>query len=243
MKRLHKLIVLGACGAFLLGCGAKEAEEAPVVDVDGPLEASELTIGTLRDRAERARAEMEIDIDPCALLSDDFIRGQFESATNVNIDRRLSDYSVHPMCVVSWPKPNKAEIEANTASAMSDYLARKMRGEDVKMPAFATEDEITLTLFQPEFEDNAAAIASFDRAMAVLKRGVTGSAGGVEVSFQSDVVPVDGVGDKATWAVGMRQISVVHGRRIYYITVNTGAKPSVEEAQAIALAKGVGKLL
>lgn len=239
--RLHQLILLGACGAVLMGCGEPAPDSAPVPGADEPLEAAEVTINAMKERAQQARAES--DLDPCALLDDDFIRAQVASAANAEFNRRLSDYSLHPMCVVSWRKPNADEIEAKTGEAMSEYLAAKMRGENPKMPAFATDDEITLTLFQPAFEDNAAAIASFDQAMSVLQRGVTGRAGDVEVSFQSSVVPVDDVGDKATWAPKMRQVSVVQGRRIFYVTVNTGSKPSVEEAQAIALARGVEERL
>ncbi len=246
MTRPIPLILLAACGALLLGCGEQEpAAPAPgepvVVDTGEPLEAAELTITEFRDGARRAQAES--DLDPCTLLSDEVIRGQFESAAGATINRRPSDYSMHPMCVMSWRKPDADEIEARTAAAMNDYLQRKMRGEQVKMPSFATENEVTLTLFQPLFDDTAAAIASFDQAMSVLQRGVKGNSGGVEVSFQSDVTPVQGVGDKASWAVGMRQFSVVQGRRIYYITVNTGARPSAEEARALALAKAVGELL
>lgn len=247
MSRLYQLVFLGACGAFLIGCGEKEPEDAvavegtPVVDVEAPLAGTKRTLDALKERAQSARAEA--DIDPCELLTDDVIRGQFESAAEAAISRRLSEYSIHPMCVVSWPKPNAAEIEAQTASAMNDYMQRKMRGEKVQMPSFATQDEVTLTLFQPRFEDNAAAIARFDQAMGVLQRGVKGKAGDVELDFQSDLTPVEGIGDKAMWAAGMRQVSVVQGRRIYHITVNTGSKPSVEEARAIALAKGVGTLL
>ncbi|NND67993.1 MAG: hypothetical protein HKN19_10430 [Halioglobus sp.] len=227
MTRLHQLIFLGACGVFLCGCGGKEpegaasVEDALVVDVE----------------------QAEADIDPCDLVTEDFIRARFEIATEATISRRLSEYSVHPMCVVSWRKPDAAEIEAKTAAAMSDYLERKMRGEQVQMPSFATEDEVTVTLFQPQFEDNATAIASFDQAMSVLQRGVKGKAGGVDVSFRSDIAPVEGVGDKASWAVGIRQLSVVQGTRIYYITVNTGSRPSVEEARALAVAKGIQELL
>lgn len=241
MMRLHQLILLGACSAFLLGCGEKAPEDAMVVDVTQPAETAGASISALKERAQRARSDA--DINPCDLLSDDIIRSRFDSAASADISRRLSDYSVHPMCVVTWPKPDAAEIEARTAAAMSDYLQRKMRGEKVQMPSFATEDEVTLTLFQPQFEDNASAIASFDQAMSVLQRGIKGKAGDVEVSFQSNVTPVTGIGDKATWSAGMRQVSVVQRRRIYYVTVNTGAESSVVEAQALALAKGVGGLL
>lgn len=241
MTRLHQLILLAACGTFLIGCGDKAPEEAITGAADQPLEAAKVTVGVLAERAQRAREES--DIDPCELLSDALLREHVATAQDAVINRRMSEYSVHPMCIASWRKPDADEIEAKTAAAMNDYLQRKMRGEQVKMPSFATEDEVTLTLFQPQFEDKAAAIASFDQAMAVLQRGVKGNAGGVEVSFQSNVTPVDGVGDKATWAVGMRQVSVVQGRRIYYVTVNTGSRPSVEEARALGLARGVGELL
>jgi hypothetical protein len=241
MKHLYQLVLLCAFGIFVVGCGEQEQEDATVVEVAEPVEVVEPSLNSLKERSQRAQAEAELD--PCDLLSDDVIRGQFDSAAEADISRRLSDYAVHPMCVVSWPKPNAAEIEARTAAAMSEYLERKMRGEEVKMPSLATQDEVTLTLFQPQFEDNARAIASFDQAMSVLQRGVKSRAGDTQVSFQTDVTPVDGVGDKATWSGGMRQVSVVQGTRIYYITVNTGSEPGVEEALALALAKGVGEML
>jgi hypothetical protein len=73
--------------------------------------------------------------------------------------------------------------------------------------------------------------------MKILSEGITREHKGVEITFQADITPVDGVGDKAAWAAKLRQLSVADGRRMFHLTVNTGADREQELVKAIAVAK------
>ena len=120
---------------------------------------------------------------------------------------------------------------------MSDYMQRKMKGEDVAMPSFRTKNEVSLTLYEPAFESADQAMQSFDSAMKRLSEGMTRTHDDVEVTFQADVTPVQGVGRKAMWAPKMRQLSFVTDDRIIHVTVNTGAEDEADRAKATAIAQ------
>jgi hypothetical protein len=107
------------------------------------------------------------------------------------------------------------------------------------MPSFRTTDEVSLTLYSPTFESRSQALAGFDAAMKRLSDGVTTSAGDVEFTYQADVEPVSGVGDKAMWVPKMRQLSVVSGNQLLHLSVNTGRELDAELATARALAEDV----
>jgi hypothetical protein len=171
---------------------------------------------------------------PCEILSDGLIRAHFDIASEVEITRESYDYSPHPLCTVRWPKPNAAEIEAGTGEAMQEYMRKKMAGEDVKMPSFVTTDEVSLTLLKTVFDSGDVALASFDSAMKILSDGMTRKHKDVEVTFQADVTPVEGVGDKAMWAEKLHQLSVLSGRRIFHLGVKTGSDNDADTAKAMA---------
>jgi hypothetical protein len=247
MRLFGPLFVASALLAVLTACSdSSEPEaEAEVLDVlSDSLAQSEsagMQVATVTKRAVQAQGT--IDVNPCDLLTDAFVSEHLPSAVGSTIEREISEYSIHPSCMVSWRKPNADEIKANTGAVMQEYMQRKMRGEDVQMPKIRTNDELTLTLFEPVFDDSQLAQNSFDQAMSMLQEGVTGTHDGVEVTFQSDVFDVNGVGDKASWAQRLRQLSVVSGGRIFYVTVTTGADNAEELAVAVAVAKDVQKLL
>ena len=139
--------------------------------------------------------------------------------------------------------PDLVEIEAETATKMQEYMQKKMAGEDVKMPDFKTNDEASLTLVRPVFDDEAAAMSAFDSSMKMLSEGVSASHEGVTATVQADITPVNGIGDKAMWAAKMRQLSVVSGRQIIHVGVRTGAGAEADLATAQAMASDLlGKL-
>src|SRR5690606_4361373 len=128
-------------------------------------------------RAERRAADAAA---ACTILGDAMIRGRLGLGEDVALEHSPSRHSPHPLCTVSWAKANAAELEQERVQLMTDYMQRKMRGEDVPMPSFRTTDEVSLTLYSPAFANSAQAIAGFDTAMKRLSDGVTSSAGDVE---------------------------------------------------------------
>jgi len=174
------------------------------------------------------------DLSPCEVLSDDVIRRHFDTA-DAELTRKQSRYSDDPLCTVSWPKPNAAELEQQRAQAMSDYMTRKMRGESVERPSLRTTNEVTLTIAKTDFESAERALESFDGAMRVLSEGMTVKTDRGEMKSPTyELQPVTGVGARAMWAAGLSQLSVVTDDRIFHVGVVTGSESDQEKAKAIA---------
>lgn len=220
----------------LLACGGTDEpiDRMTVEDVEPAI---------LEEVEKRTGRKPSTDTTPCEILDDALVSAHFEVPADVEITRSPSKYSPHPLCTVSWPKPDAAEIQAQMGAAMSEYMTKKMRGEDVERPAFRTTDEISLTLNDPPSETPELARAHFESAMRRLSEGISSSHQGVEVTFQADLTPVSGVGDQALWAPKLRQLSVVDDTRIFHVTVNTGGEPEAELAKAKAVALDVAREL
>lgn len=237
MDLTHKstLLVPAVAALAILACGGDGDTTATSV---GEESTAAPNVGeTIGDEVERRTGRKPASGDrPCEILDDELIRVHFEIAAEAEITRSPSKYSPHPLCTVSWPKPNAAEIEERSAAEMQDYVMKKMKGEDAKMPSLRTTNEVSLTVYEPEFEDPAAARSGFDSAMKMLSDGITGSHEDVEVTVQADLTPVEGVGDEAMWAPKMNQLSIVDDTRIFHVTVSTGTgdEADLESAKAIA---------
>lgn len=227
---INKCLVLAASLVLLASCGDSGEPDPSPVTMQGAGEA------LAPSGKAAAAATGPADVDPCSVLTDELLQAHFTIAPDTPINRRLSDYSPHPLCTVTWRKADADEIEARRGEAMNEYIMAKARGEKVSIPNFRTDDEMSLTLYQPLFESPGAAQGGLDQAMSVLQKGVSASHKGVEATFQADVVPVAGVGDKAAWAAKLRQLSVASGRRLFHVTVNTGAEreQELETARAVA---------
>ncbi len=239
MNQWTKFILTSLLAVTVLACGEK-SDTTAADEIATPEDIEQTIVEAVE---EQTGAKPSTDTTPCDVLDDKVIRASFNLGSDVELTRRPSKYSPHPLCTVSWPKPNAAELEKNQASAMSDYLQRKMKGEDVKMPSFRTENEVSLTLYEPQFNSPQEAIASFDLAMKRLSDGVTAAHKDVEMTFQADVTPVEGIGSKAKWAPKLRQLSVVDRNRIFHVAVNTGAELDDELETAKGLAREIAPAL
>lgn len=227
----HPKLVVSASilAAVALACGGSD-DRTPPADVER----------TVADAvADATGAAPSTDSTPCEILDDELLAAVFEVPAGTEISRSPSRHSPHPLCTVTWPKPNAAEIDEQRAARMMEAMQARMRGEEVEMPSFRSENEVSLTLYEPPFDDPPAARSAFESAMRSLAGGITGSHEDVEVTFQADLVPVEGVGDEAMWAAQLRQLSVVDGRRILHVAVNTGAEFEADRAKAEEVARRV----
>lgn len=231
LTRVLPLLLLAA----VAGCGETGNGDGEAGTVE---EARSATAETSKagSRAERRAADSAA---ACEILGDAMIRGRLGLGEDVTLERTPSRHSPHPLCTASWAKANAAELEQERGRLMTDYMQRKMRGEDVPMPSFRTSDEVSLTIFSPAFASGAQAIAGFDAAMQRLSEGVTTTVGDTEFTYQADVEPVSGIGDKAMWVPEMRQLSFVSGNRLLHLTVDTGSDLAEELATARKLAEDV----
>lgn len=182
--------------------------------------------------------------DPCLLLSEETLRRRFDVPVTTEITRELSKYTPHPHCTATWRKPDAEEIERRQAEAMQEYLRQRMRGEEATLPAENSSNRVALTLFGEPRSDSVAARESFDGAMRVLADGYTGEHEGVELTFQADLTPVEGVGQRAMWAARMHQLSVLaDSGQIFHLVVETGQNGNAELEAAKAVATGLNQAL
>ena len=226
------------CPLLLAGCG-EAAQDSPAPASSTSPDAGEQIA---KDILKEAGVEPADPALACEILDDDLVRAHFDVG-DAEITRNPSKYSPHPLCTVSWPKPNAAELEAKSREAMSDYLQRKMKGEDVKMPSFRTTNEVSLTIVKDAFASPEDTITAFDGAMRMMSEGITRTVGEQEVSFQADVEPVDGVGRKAMWSPKLSQVSVATSNRIFHVTVNTDGDQESSKEKAIRIARDVAAAL
>ena len=210
-----------------------------------PVIAVALVLSTLQacgESGSQSAATAAHQPAPCELMSTALLSSHLEFAPDAEISRNPSKHSPHPLCSISIPKPNAAELEQEREAAMADYLQRKLRGEDVEIPTVSALYEVSLTLMPPA-ESTEQAMANFDGAMNMLAEGITGGTEDIQVTFQADVEPVPGVGDKALWAARLHQLSVVDGVQVLHVTVNTGEGDRTDRDKAIGLARDLAAAL
>lgn len=240
MREVTKTLMAALLITAATACGG--SDETATSDLSTP-EGIERRIAEAVEAETGRPFEASNDTTPCEILDDALVRAAFGLAADVEITRSLSRYTPHPLCTASWPKPNAAELEAAQGAQMMEYMQKRMAGEDVAMPSFRTSDEVSLTLYEPAFDNPRAARSEFAAAMKRASDGVTTSHQDVEMTFQVDLTPVAGVGDEAMWAAKMRQLSVVDGKRIFHLTVNTGAEHAAELDTAKKIARQVAEAL
>lgn len=239
--QISTLILVLSLG-FIQGCS--DSEQSAQTDAARPEAVQEATeqVAELQASVKEAAADAVDAAAVCDLLSEDMLRSHFELAADTEVERRPSEYSPHPLCIATWNKPDAEQMEQAYQAAMNDYIMARARGEKVKMPLLVTTNEVSLTLYEPLADSPEQAAANFDSAMQVLSKGVTAKAGGVEATFQADVSPINGLGDKAMWAAKMNQISVLDGRRIFHVAVKVGDKEE-NKTRATTLAVNLTQLL
>lgn len=213
---LYRSLVVCCIGLFAFSCSAEKADQA--------------------EQSTGEAENVERSTDPCEILSDDFITGFFDVEAD-SLSRTPSKYSPHPLCSVSWRKPNADEIEKQNEENMMAYMKARMRGEDVKRPR--STNEVSLTINKSRHADKESAARAFDSAMRIMREGMTVEVDGEEhTSPTYEMEPVEDVADNAFWASKLNQLSVHSGRSIFHVSVIIGS-----EEQNLAKTKEVARAL
>lgn len=223
----------------LAACGTPESQS----QTQGQSQSQGVEERIAEEVARHTGAEPSRDTTPCEILDDALIHRHFEIG-DAEISRSLSQYSPHPLCTASWPKPNAAEIEAQRAEVMMERMMRRMQGEEVETPSLRSRDEVSLTISKDRFASRQQALAAFDSAMRILSEGMTveTSAGAVD-SPRYDIEPVTGVGEKAMWAPKLHQLSVATAHHVFHVGVRTEGGLDVELEKAKELAREIAAAL
>lgn len=183
------------------------------------------------------------DPDPCAILTKDFLSKFFDLDT-ATLKHTPSKYSPYPLCTVTWPKPNAAEIEANFKEKYAEYIQAKLSGQEVEKPEMKTSCEISLTIYTPRFDNVSSAGSSFDSAMRILKKGTTVDVKGEKYTTSGrEVEPVEGIGNKAAWVPSLNQMSVHSGHFIFHVSANIGKDTEDNKTKAFKLANALSNIL
>lgn len=238
MSRSVFLSLLVFATTLFLACGG-----AGTADENGSQAATDVEDQITEMVEEQTGMSPSKDTTPCEILDDALLRKHFEVG-EAEINRSPGKYSPHPLCTASWEKPNAAELEAQRQDQMSDYLMKKMQGEDVDMPSFRTTDEVSLTINSSAFDSADEARQAFESAMGRLEEGITVSAGeDMDVTVQADMEPVDGIGLDARWVPKYHQLSVVTPDHIFHVGVRVDGGLEAEREKAEAVARDlVGRL-
>ena len=218
---MHSLrIALPLIVVLLFGCGGSSS--------DAP-----------QDETAKPAAESGAP-DPCELLNDTVLRAHFEVG-DAAISRRPGQHSPHPLCMISWPKPDAEARQAEFMKKMSEYTTAKARGEEAAMPKLRMENEINLTIMKQRFDSPEQAASAFDMGMDILQNGLKSQQGDENASkiLRHDVEPVTGLGDKAAWVAGLNQISVQNDRRVFHLGINVYDDPETNRAKAMEIAKSL----
>lgn len=210
----------------LIGCGGEEPDLAE--------SNSEATAET-----SRTTTTEDGTTDPCTVLDETLIRASFAVPEQAEIELRSYGSSSFPLCSADWEAADAEARKARAGEAFKEYMEKLSRREKASIPKTAKlTDGASLTLLKP-FEDSDTAMRSFDTAMKRLSDGITTKVEDREITFQRDVFPVEGVGDKAMWQPQSNQLSVVDGNRMFHVAANTGGGEEENRTIAIKLANAI----
>ncbi|NNF08393.1 MAG: hypothetical protein HKN21_16655 [Candidatus Eisenbacteria bacterium] len=147
------------------------------------------------------------DFDPCDLLSEKLIRSSFEVG-DLEVTSRSSIQRRYSTCRKFWPGSSAAK-----------------------------NCEVSLTVPNKRFDNEAQAVSALDAALDILKYGLKSRPKDPERVKEINVQPLDGIGDKAAWTTPQNQISVANGRRLFHLNVNVYEDSERNRAVALELAK------
>jgi hypothetical protein len=173
--------------------------------------------------------------DPCELLNEKLIRSHFEVG-DAEISSRSSVQSRYANCMVSWPRPNDAELQAEFKERLTEYGMAKSMGQDVEMPTSPRDSELSMTISAKRFDNNAQAMSALDSGLDILKNGLKTRPKDPAKVASINIQPVEGLGDKAAWTTPQNQLSVTNESRIFHITVNVYEDSETNRTKAIELA-------
>lgn len=210
-------------------------EETPEAQVEAANEAIEEATAALPEHmGERA----------CMFLTEALVRDALDLGSSVTLTQDQGRAS----CTVRWEKAMTPEerraFEADRRERIQELMrnAQGMTGQAIadamQMPSETSR--VGMNFSTRDFDGASEAAAGFDQAMRLLERGVSGMVGDTdeEVTFQTSYEAVEGVGSRAAWSSGMKQLSVQAGPHLFFVTaeIETEADANLPHAKALAAA-------
>jgi len=220
-----------ACGLLLAGGGDDEETAAPPT----PESVQEQVAQAAEDVAEAQAQGAESEVNPCEVLTEELIRSTLTAVPDDAeiTQRRGSTEMTAKLCTYSWPNPD-FDQEAHTRELMKKMREGMRKGGggvqgimDMAMSARQSA-EVNYT-HMPELESAEAAQRRFDGIVSMLDRGITQEVEAMgkntEVTIQSSMETIEGVGDQASWSERMQQLTVRDGAQIFHLSVKVEDEP------------------
>jgi hypothetical protein len=178
--------------------------------------------------------------DPCDLLSAALVRKHLELADDVEINQKLSSPGGFPHCSYRWSTLTPEEEKERNAEVAKRTMARmQAKGKaqgivDMAMSQNSGIGSAHLTMTE-EMDSQKAAIGALGTARKYMEKRAKAKLGNESVDFTSTFVDVEGVGAKAHYSKKQRQLSYVHGKRLFHLGVRSHVEADAQElAKAVA---------
>jgi hypothetical protein len=228
-----------------VACG--RSDEPQDVAADDPQRAADQAVSEAQETVDRALSgkppESDVDgAEGCVVFDTGLIPDVFGvEPSMVSYRRSIPVKSAgHVVCLASWDKPNKAELDKAYTEAITAWTMERMKGVKNPQPKPSSgTSSVSLTLVANTFNSDEEAIASLESAVATLSKGVSVEVGGktheTKMSFGDWM---DSPGDKAVFSDKGELLVAANGRRIS-VNVSAMADEEQDREKAIELAQRV----
>jgi hypothetical protein len=221
---LFLLLPLAACG------GESGVDRAAAPDPSGS--AAE----TAGPEASRASAALH----PCDAFPLEAVVELFGVAPDdVEVERGQAQRN--ETCEYAWSKADAEAIEQRNREALMRAMASGAGAASLDREP--SQVSIFLTFHRGDFASPAEAVQALDQVVQRLEEGRSATVGDATFSVQSSSEPVPGIGEKAVWNEGLRQVGAVGGSQLFYVRVQGDRDVSADRARAEAVARRIASRL
>ena len=230
------LLLVSACGA------SDETNPNASADVQAAVDQA---VGEANEIAKKALRGEQIGTadegtEACAYFESGVIPELFQvDAAKISYTRSIPVKSAgHVVCMATWEKPNKAELEAGYQEAVKEWTMAMTRGGGKNQPKYPrTDNNISLTLTANKYSSAAEAVAGLDSTVATMSKGVTFEVGGEQHTAQMIFEkPIEGVGDKAVFT-NKGKLLVAYDAKLITVTASVSEDPAIKRQQTVQLAQ------
>jgi hypothetical protein len=228
-----------------VACG--RSDEPQDVGADDPQRAADQAMSEAQETVDRALSGKPPEThvagtEGCVVFDTGLIPEVFGVEPSIVSYRRAIPVKSagHVVCLASWDKPNKAELDKAYTEAITAWTMERMKGVKNPQPKPPSgTSSASLTLVADTFDSDEEAIESLESAVATLSKGISVEVGGktheTKMSFGDWM---DSPGDKAIFSDKGELLVATNGRRIS-VTVSAMADEEQDREKAIELARHV----
>jgi hypothetical protein len=221
------ILTLSACG------GDTEADRA---SAPGSAVASADDVAPSDSRASEASASLH----PCEAFPLASVSELFEvAAGDVEVERGQAQRN--DTCEYTWRKADWEAIEKRNQEALMRAMTSGAGASSLEREPSSVS--VFLTFHRGDFATSAEAIRALDQVVERLGAGSSATVGDQTFSVQSGSEPIEGIGEKAVWNLGLGQVSAVGGTQLYYVRVRGESDAGVNRERAETIAREIAARL